>query len=343
MNADQDRHRPLLSFCMPTYNRAPLLEHALGALLSQILPEAALDIEVVVVDNASPDSTSKVIEQAGLRWPHISLRSVRNLENIGPDRNFLKAVDLAQGEFVFLISDDDLLLPGAVSKLLELMHQHSDFDGFSLNARTFRQEPTEKRPAWFSISEDRVLHDKSEVLGMLETSIGFMSILAFRKSRLAERLSTGYYEDKIGSNFLQAFLFLDALAESKGFVIVAEPLLAQRAENSMFDNYFRIFVTGINAVLIYAEEVGYSKKVIEQVKAKNLVDVRHFVSSVRIYGHGEQLWPSRPDAIRRLFQMYGFRPYLWLVVVPLMFFPRSLSPLVFKLRRLLGRRDVELA
>jgi hypothetical protein len=38
--------------------------------------------------------------------------------------------------------------------------------------------------------------------------------------------------------------------------------------------------------------------------------------------------------------MYGFRPYLWLVVVPLMFFPRSLGPVVLGLRRLLGRPDI---
>ncbi len=142
---------------------------------------------------------------------------------------------------------------------------------------------------------------------------------------------------------MQAFIFLDALAQSQGFVIAANPLLAQRADNSPLDNYFRVFVTGINAVLTYAAQAGYSQKVIKQVKAKNLVDVRHFVSRVKIYGRGAELWPSRHDAIRRLFQMYGFRPYLWLVVVPLMFFPHPLSPLVFKLRRLLGRTDVEFA
>ncbi len=334
---------PLLSFCLPTYNRAALLKQALSALLPQIGPEDAAEVEVLVVDNASPDGTPEVIRQAGLQSPHVLLRAVRNSENIGPDRNFLKAIDLARGEFVFLISDDDLLLPGAVVKLLGFIRKHPDFDGFSLNARTFLRDPAEERPAWFPMAEDRIIQDKSGVLGLLETSIGFMSILAFNKSRLAERLSAGQYEDKIGSNFLQAFLFLDALAASRGFVVAAQPLLAQRAENSPFDNYFRIFVTGINTVLTYAEQAGYSQKVIRQVKAKNLIDVRHFVSRVKIYGRGAELWPSRRDAIRRLFQMYGFRPYLWLVVVPLMFFPRPLSPLVFRLRRLLGRPDVELA
>jgi len=96
-------------------------------------------------------------------------------------------------------------------------------------------------------------------------------------------------------------------------------------------------------VLVYARQSGFSEQIIRRIKTKNLVDVRHFVSRVRIYGRDEQLWPSRPDAIRRLFRVYGFQPYLWLVVVPLMFFPRSLGLVALGLRRLLGRPDINTA
>ena len=330
---------PLLSLCIPTYNRAALLGQSLGAIFSQIGPEDAAWVEVLILDNASTDDTPAVVTQAQTDFPYIPAHALRNPENIGPDRNFLKAIGLARGRFVYLISDDDVLLPGAVSTLLRLIREHPDFDGFSLNARTFRRSPEEESMPWFPLGADVTFRDKSEVLGLLQTSIGFMSILAFNKSRIEKQLVAGDYEDKIGSNFLQCFLFLDALSASEGVIVLAQPLLAQRAENSPFDNYFRIFVTGINKVLTYAERGGYSRQVISRVKSKNLIDVRHFVSRVKIYGNGAELWPSRPDAIRRLFEMYGFQPYLWLVVVPLMFFPRFLSPLVLKLRRVLGRPE----
>jgi abequosyltransferase len=336
MNAEM----PALTLCVPTYNRAALLRQSLTALFSQISPEEAAQLEVLVMDNASPDQTPEIVAEFGQRWPHVPLRYIRNPENIGPDGNFLEGIALARGRFVFLVSDDDLLLPGAVAALLRLIEAHPDFDGFSLNARTFKRSPDEEGRTWFPLAEDCVLRSGDDVLALLQTSLGFMSILAFNKSRIAGRLESGHYQEKRGTNFLQAFLFLDVLAAGKGVVVLAEPLLAQRADNSPLDNYFRVFVTGINAVLAYARQAGFSEQVIRRIKTKNLVDVRHFVSSVRIHGHGQQLWPSRPDAIRRLFRMYGFRPYLWLVVVPLMFFPRSLGPIVLGLRRLLGRPDI---
>ena len=334
---------PALTLCVPTYNRADLLRQSLTALFSQIGPDEADHLEVLVMDNASPDQTPDVVAEFGQRWPHVPLRSVRNSENIGPDGNFLEGIALARGRFVLLVSDDDLLLPGAVAKLLHLIQAHPDFDGFSLNARTFKRSPDEEGQAWFPLEEDCVLWSGDDVLALLQTHVTFMSILAFNKSRIAGRLASGHYQEKRGTNFLQAFLFLDVLAAGKGVVVLAKPLLANRADNSLLDNYFRVFVTGMNAVLVYAQQAGCSEQIIRRLKQKNLVEVRHFVSRGRIHGRGEQCWPSRPEAIQRLFRVYGFQPYLWLVVVPLMFFPRSLGPAVLGLRRLLGRPDINTA
>ena len=339
MTLETGADAPLLSLCIPTYKRSALLRISLDAVLSQIGPDEAAHLEVLVVDNASPDDTAAVVAEFQQTLPFIPIHYTRNPENMGPDGNFLKAIRLAQGRFVLLVSDDDILLPGAVAKLLDFIRQHPEFDGFSLNARTFLHDLAEERPAWFPLEADLVLQDKNAVFGLLQTSLGFMSVMAFRKSQIAERLENGSYDDKIGSNFLQAFLFLDALAPSRGFAVAAQPLLAQRGENSPLDNYFRVFVTGINAVLTYAAQADYSPAVVKQVKAKNLVDIRHFVSRVSLYGVKSELWPSRRDALRRLFQMYRFSPYLWLVVVPLMFFPPPLRPVALKLRRLLGRPE----
>ena len=342
INWDVTTETPRLSLCIPTYNRAALLTLALDAILPQIGPEEAPQVEVLILDNASPDETPDVVAAAQRKWSHISLHCVRNAENLGPDGNFLKAIQMAHGTFVYLLSDDDILLPGAVKKLLEMIKQHPDFDAFSLNCRAFRHSLEDAGDTWLPVSEDTVLQDKSEVLRLTQTSIGFMSIMAFRKSRIAERIAAGMYADKVGTYFLQAYLFLDVLSENNGFAVTATPMLAQRAENSTRLNYFRVFVTEINALMTYAARTGYSLQVINPIMRGNLVGVRHYVSGVKIYGRGLDLWTSRREAISRLFQVYGFRPYLWLVVVPLMFFPRWLRPLVLIIRRLLGRKYIPL-
>ena len=331
---------PLLSLCLPTYNRAPLLAQALRAVLEQIPPPEAAHLEVLVLDNASPDNTAEVVAQAGQEWPQAPLRSVRHPENLGMDGNFLEAICQARGQFVCLLSDDDILLPGAVEKLLALIRQHPDFDAFCLNARSFHDSPAESGPPWIKISEDRTLHDRDEALRLIKDSIGYLSILAFNKSRIADKLAGGQYRDKVGTYFLESYVFLDVLACGQGAVVIAQPMIAQHVENAHASNYFRVFITELSAVLDYAEKIGFSREVVRWIKASNLVEARHFVSRVKIYGRELGVWSSRPDAIRRLFRVYGFSPYLWLVVVPLMFFPSPLRPLVFRVRRMLGRPDV---
>jgi len=327
----------LLSFCIPTFNRAFLLDQSLRAVLNQITPEISGQVEVVVLDNASPDATPAVVARAQAEFPHLPLRSFRHPQNVGPDANFYEAVRQAQGEYVYLLSDDDILLPGAAAKLLELIREHPGFDGFCLNIRPFRHDPDEAELPLLDLPRDAVLHSRDEALGMLGTLIGFMSILAFNKSRIA----ANDYTDRIGTNFIQSFFFLDVLAGGQGFLATAQPFLAQRAENAVGLNYFRVFVTSLHTVLAYAEETGYSRELTRRIEAKNLIAVRHFVSSVKLHGLHADLWPGRGDAIRRLFSVYGFRPYLWLVVVPLMFFPASLRPPVHTIRRLLGRPAIE--
>ena len=320
---------PKLSLCMTTYNRAPLLKQALDAVLTQITAADASLLEVVILDNASIDNTTEVVEMAKGQVPHIPLRYLRHPENIGMDRNFMEAIRAAQGEYVFLLSDDDFLLPGAVSTLLSLIQTYPDFDGFSLNVRGFLHSPDEESPAWIKLTQDQVVTEPTEALRLMNATVGYMSILAFKKSLIEDRLQAGHYQDKVGTCFLESYVFLDAMASGHGVVITAQPLVASRAENCAPWNYFRVFVTELHAMMVYAKRLGYSHEVVHRIEADNLIGVRHFVSRVKIYGHGGEYWRSRRDAINRLFRVYRFHPYLWLVIVPLMFFPRPLRPLVF--------------
>ena len=333
----QDFQSAVLSLCLPTYKRARLLREALEAVLRQISAAEAGLVEVVVLDNASPDDTPAVVEACGREAPHVRLRYLRHAENIGMDANFLAAMQQAQGKFVCLLSDDDILLPGAVAKLLALIQAHSEFDGFCLNVSSFVKDPAEMSPLMLAVTEDTVLRSPDEVLHLVRSSITFLSVLVFRKARIEAPLAAGKYADMIGTYCVQGYIYLDAVAAGKNFVAVARPMVANRVENSHALNYFEVFITELTALLEYAERLGFSRQVIQSIKDDNLKDARYFITRVKIYGRQTEGWSSRADAIRRLFRVYGFHPYLWLVMVPLMFFPPFLRPLAFLVRRLLGR------
>ena len=106
-----------LSICIPTYNRVRYLKELLPAILDQADAEC---VEVVVSDNASTDDTADY-----LRWLlNPCLRWWTNETNIGGDRNFLKCVAEARGEYVWLFGDDDIMPAGAVGMVLDFLRQH---------------------------------------------------------------------------------------------------------------------------------------------------------------------------------------------------------------------------
>jgi hypothetical protein len=121
---------PLLSVGIPTYNRARLLESALRSLVSQVR-EAGEKVELIVSDNCSTDDTADVVRKARELVP---IRYRRNDRNLGLARNVLGiANELATGEFVWMIGDDELVMPGAVRRILGVLEKHSEVDYVFVN------------------------------------------------------------------------------------------------------------------------------------------------------------------------------------------------------------------
>lgn len=106
-----------LSLCIATLNRAAYIGQTIDAILPQLTPE----VELVVVDGASRDETPTLMARYERRHPNILYR--REAQNCGVDRDFDKAVGYARGDYCWLMSDDDLIVPGAIGRLLACLAQ----------------------------------------------------------------------------------------------------------------------------------------------------------------------------------------------------------------------------
>ncbi len=91
--------KPLLSICIPTYNRAEYLKRC----ILSALKVKSREIEIFVSDNGSEDDTWSVLKNI----KDGRLRFIRNEKNLGFARNLVKVVEEALGAFVFLMSDED--------------------------------------------------------------------------------------------------------------------------------------------------------------------------------------------------------------------------------------------
>lgn len=107
-----DTSRPRLSVGVPVYNG----QRFLRATIDSILGQTFRDLEVIVCDNASTDSTESIAREYAARDPRV--RYYRNDRNIGPAPNYNRCVDLARGEFFKWNAADDVIAPTFAEKCI---------------------------------------------------------------------------------------------------------------------------------------------------------------------------------------------------------------------------------
>jgi len=135
-----------ISICIPTYNRAQYLRNCLHSIVLNHA-DTDIDYEVCVSDNCSSDDTTIVVEEFRELLP---VKYQRNSENLGIPRNFLSVVSMADGDFVWLLGDDDLLMPDALSSLSDLIYINPDVDYFYVNSYHLTTETVMSYPQPFS-------------------------------------------------------------------------------------------------------------------------------------------------------------------------------------------------
>ncbi len=328
----------LLSLCIPTYQRAELLEECLSAVARQwaqdLTPLQRCRVEVIVSDNASADDTAGVVDRLHATYPLLPLTYTRQEANLGPDANKHLVMHAGTGMYLYVLADDDILLPGALLKLLSLIEQNPSGGAFCLNLCAFAKSVSEIGPPVFTVPEDTMIADPSEALEFLSTWITFLSVMAIRRDVLTAK----DYSPWIGSYLGHANVFLDALLKSGPLWITKEPLLAVRTDNTGGYSFFEVFVTQFSSLLRYAEQAGYTGAAVRRVRAQHL---RRFVFSgivtSRLRGDAGRSKHSRREGVRSLLSVYGPDPFVLGVLIPLMLTPSWALRLPALLRRRLKR------
>src|SRR5262249_14251425 len=106
--------RPLISLMLFCYNQ----ERFVGEAIDSVLSQTYSPLEIIIIDDCSPDRTASVIESKLAEHPQrTNVRFIRNDENL----NVLKALPLAlgqtHGDFIVTVSGDDILLPDMVAEV----------------------------------------------------------------------------------------------------------------------------------------------------------------------------------------------------------------------------------
>lgn len=111
--------KPLLSICIPTYNRADVLKKCLDSIIYS--PVFSDDIEVIISDNNSNDNTCYTIYEYTQTYSNV--KYYRNPTNIGFD-NFINVLELATGKFRKLHNDYSIFTSQGLLQIYNIVKLH---------------------------------------------------------------------------------------------------------------------------------------------------------------------------------------------------------------------------
>ena len=122
----------LLTIAIPTYNRASQLDAQLSW-LAKAIKGFEEEIEIIVSDNCSTDSTGAVIDKWKANLSDVTFLSIKNRENIGVMRNIMNCLNSSTAKYVWTIGDDDPIQDRAISYVINKFKEYDDISLLFLN------------------------------------------------------------------------------------------------------------------------------------------------------------------------------------------------------------------
>ena len=208
---DKKAKDPLISICVPSYNRAQFLR----PLIDSILFQNFADYEILICEDNSPERESivSIVEEYKKNGCE-SIRLILNGENLGYDGNIRKLAREAAGNYLFYLGNDDLLNEGALNALAEAINHHSEATIFLRSYAWFNNDPRIWDEEIYYFSSDRLLSGQ-EALRVAFRRAGVISGFIIKRD-IALECETDKYD---GTLYYQMHLAINAVKSGSLYYI----------------------------------------------------------------------------------------------------------------------------
>lgn len=239
-----------ISFCIPTYNRADYI----GVAIESIVNQMTSDMEITICDNGSQDNTEQVIKEYQKKYPCITY--FKFAKNAGPDRCFLKTVEMAQGIFCWFLCDDDRLEEGAVQEVLKNMELYPQISGFSINTQMYDRFLKNKlnSPGVCKLDRDRYFDNAHACFMHLFPYFGYLSGQICNRKRWLEIIREIPNLEQYFNAYAPAYIIGKILLKYPQWMFIHKKCVGYRSDNDSFIkelgafNRFKLDVIGYDQI-----------------------------------------------------------------------------------------------
>ncbi len=173
---------PLISVCIPAYNRAGVLP----ALLDSILKQDFDDFDIVLAEDASPERQAIEAKVAAYQQRYGNrVKYHANKQTLGYDGNLRRLVELATGDYVLFMGNDDLLAPGALSAVAAAVREQPNVGVVLRSYSSFVSAPERPVQVFRYFDEDRVFPPGPDTVVTFFRRSVFISGMVFKRSSAA--------------------------------------------------------------------------------------------------------------------------------------------------------------
>lgn len=211
---------PLLGIAIPTYRRPEQLRRCLRSIIHSA-SAASHPIPIHVADDSIDDTNLGVMRELQAAYP--LLVHHRNARNLGIDGNIVNSVNLCQARHVWLMGEDDRMIPEAVPALLAILSRHADpfvYVNYLSADESVSLVLAERSLALQADAEK----DADQFLAEDAWSIGFIGACVVEKARWEQVRPDPY----LGTYFAHVGVIFESLAGGGRVRLVAKPLVINR-------------------------------------------------------------------------------------------------------------------
>ncbi|RJP75081.1 MAG: glycosyltransferase [Desulfobacteraceae bacterium] len=280
---------PFFSVCIPNYNYA----HYIGETIQSVLDQTFHDFEIIVADNASTDNSIEVIQS--FQDPRIKL--IQNRYNIGFAPNLQRVSRDAMGEFLIMLSADDLMRPEALEEYRAAFQKQGEkahntvicsetdmIDADSNVIRVLRKPANHMFPTWFPLSKaegnipekTELIQGKTILRESLRQCVAMASFCATAYPRALWEKVEGY--DTTYHIFPDAAFLHKIFAFNPDYIWIHKRLFAYRVHNTNQDSQAARQAALKNQVDGYMRTVNYPQQVLDNLKLSRDDIIRAFLN-----------------------------------------------------------------
>ncbi|MBS7808574.1 glycosyltransferase family 2 protein [Variovorax sp. PCZ-1] len=241
----------LLTIVIPTYKRQPELLRLLHWLEAEVEAVAEM-IRVVISDNASPGGVSAEVISVIEAHPWMSL--FRQPCNVGPDRNFMDAVDLVVTPYFWLLGDDDLMVKGLLSPLLAHLQNHEP-DLIYLPSHWTTGDLAQSAYKLANFKQRFISVDAAVLATHCHVNLTFISSWVVKRVHWRSPGGTlNAPSTLIQTNLLQMSWILQALCRGRRFSMVDRACVIARSGNTGGYKLLTVFGKNLREILVVSLE-----------------------------------------------------------------------------------------